>query len=397
MASAQSRLVVMDDEAGICSLIEKVGVRMGFETKSCTEPLKFIDIVKGFVPAVVVIDLKMPGCDGVELLQALKETGCRAQIIVISGMDQRVLSTAERLGRSHGLKMLGVLQKPIKLPELQSLLTNATGAGRSFGRDELEAAIVGDELIVHYQPKIAYEHGAWAIDGAEALVRWQHPTHGLVMPGEFLALAEDSGLIGCLTEHVVRTCVYQVSTWRKRGVDVKVAVNLSAHLTEDLDFPTRLRQLLTEHEVPGSSFVLELTETAAMADPSKAMDILLRLRVSDIGLSIDDFGTGFSSLKQLYQLPFDELKIDRTFVRGLPGDEEARTIVKATIEMAHALNMTVCAEGVETRSALEYLESIRCDHAQGYFISRPVSAAEFEQLVGPWSNLTLRHAVSAEP
>jgi EAL domain-containing protein (putative c-di-GMP-specific phosphodiesterase class I) len=130
---------------------------------------------------------------------------------------------------------------------------------------------------------------------------------------------------------------------------------------------------------------IELTESTAMADATKAMDIFLRLCVNDISLSIDDFGTGFSSLQQLYQLPFDELKIDRMFVRGLPDDEEARAIVRATVDMAHALNMKVCAEGVETRQALDYLESVNCDRAQGYLISPAVAAEKFETFLGTWN------------
>jgi EAL domain-containing protein (putative c-di-GMP-specific phosphodiesterase class I) len=151
---------------------------------------------------------------------------------------------------------------------------------------------------------------------------------------------------------------------------------------------------MDEHDVPGSRLTLELTESAAMADPTKAMDIFLRLRVADLGLAIDDFGTGFSSLKQLYELPFDELKIDRAFVQDLPGDDEARAIVRATIDMGHALGMRVCAEGVETVGALEYLESINCDRAQGVLIGRPASASELERLVGPWRPPRLQRAMS---
>lgn len=394
MAAERHRLLIMDDEPKVCAFIEKAARPLGFEIKSITDPTRFMDILKQFLPSVIITDLRMPGCDGVQLLQGMKDLGCQAQIIVISGMDQRVLSTAEKLGKSHGLEMLGVLQKPIKLAELQLFLRNAMGAPRQFTHEELEAAIASAELVVHYQPKIARSEGTWSIGGAEALVRWQHPSHGLVMPGEFLALAEESDLIGPLTDYVLQTSIHQISSWTKRGLDLSVAVNLSARLVGDLEFPDRLRQLLEEHEVPGSKLTLELTESAAMADPIKAMDIFLRLRMSDVGLSIDDFGTGFSSLQQLYELPFGELKIDRRFVQELPGDDEARAIVRATVDLAHALNMTVCAEGVETRGALEYLESINCDQAQGFLISRAVSAAEFEQSIGPWSAQTLRRAVN---
>jgi EAL domain-containing protein (putative c-di-GMP-specific phosphodiesterase class I) len=392
MALTPHRLLVMDDEPQICSFIENVASRLGFEVTCLVDSIRFMETLKAFAPSAIITDLKMPGCDGVRLLQSMKDADCQAQVIVISGMDQRVLSTAEKLGRSHGLKMVGVLQKPVKLADLELLLRNAMSAQRCFSQEDLKAAIANAELVVHYQPKIARDNGTWSIDGAEALVRWQHPLYGLVLPGEFLALAEESDLIGALTDHVLETSVFQIASWMRRGLNFKVAVNLSARLITDLEFPDRLRQLLQEHDVPGSKLILELTESAAMADPSKAMDVFLRLRMSEIGLSIDDFGTGFSSLKQLYELPFDEVKIDRTFVQELPGDDEARAIVRATIDMAHALGMTACAEGVETRSALEYLESVNCDQAQGFLISRAVPATEFELLVGPWNAQTLRRA-----
>lgn len=392
MSNVANRLLIMDDEPQICTFIGKAAKPLGFEVNSLTDPAEFMDTLKEFVPSVLIIDLKMPGSDGVQLLHNMKQAGCDAHIIVISGMDQRTLNTAERLGRSHGLKMLGVLQKPIKLAELESLLRDAKE--ESFTQDDVAAAIAAGELVVHYQPKIVRNQDHWTIDGAEALVRWQHPSRGLVMPSEFLALAEESDLIGPLTDYVLHTSILQVSSWMKRGLRRKVAVNLSARLIKDLDFPDRLRQLLEEHDVPGSMLTLELTESAAMADPTTAMDVCLRLRLSEVGLAIDDFGTGYSSLQQLYELPFDELKIDRSFIMALPGDESARAIVRATVDMAHALDMTVCAEGVETRSALEYLEAVKCDQAQGFLISRAVSAAEFEQLTGAWSSQTLRRAMN---
>lgn len=390
MVNGSNRLLIVDDEPKICTFIERAAKQLGFEVNYLTDPNLFLETLREFVPSVLIIDLKMPGSDGVQLLHSMKDAGCTAHIIVISGMDQKTLNTAERLGKSHGLKMLGVLQKPIKLAELDTLLGDARV--ESFTTEDVAVAIAAGELVVHYQPKIVRNEHGWLIDGAEALVRWQHPSRGLIMPSEFLALAEESDLIGPLTDYVLHTSILQVSSWMKRGHTRNVAVNLSARLIKDLDFPDRLRQLLEEYEVPGSMLTLELTESAAMADPTAAMDVFLRLRLNEVGLSIDDFGTGYSSLRQLYELPFDELKIDRSFIQALPGDEAARAIVRATIDMAHALDMTVCAEGVETRSALEYLESVNCDQAQGFLISRAVSAAEFEQLTGPWSSQTLRRA-----
>jgi EAL domain-containing protein (putative c-di-GMP-specific phosphodiesterase class I) len=188
-----------------------------------------------------------------------------------------------------------------------------------------------------------------------------------------------------LTDFVVESTIQRLAEWQGRNLDVRVAVNLSASLIDDLTFPERMAALLQKYAVTGRVLGIELTESTAMADATKAMDIFLRLCVNDISLSIDDFGTGFSSLQQLYQLPFDELKIDRMFVNGLPDDDEARAIVRATVDMAHALNIKVCAEGVETLAALGYLESVDCDRVQGFLISRAVPAAEFEGFLGNWN------------
>jgi len=394
MAEGQKRLLIVDDESKFCAFVEKAAARVGLAAKYLTDPSQFIRTLKDFSPSALVIDLKMPGFDGVQLLQRLKEEGCEARIILVSGMDQRVLSTAEKLGRTHGLNIVGVLQKPVKLAELQALLRSAVNVQQRFTPDDLKQAIETGELIVHYQPKIEKNDDRWLVNSAEALIRWRHQTEGLVMPGEFVPLAEEYDLIGPLTDYVLQTCVQQISSWSKQKLDCRLAVNLSARSIEDLEFPDRLKRLMDEHDVPGSSLTLELTESAAMADPAKAMDIFLRLRVADLGLAIDDFGTGFSSLKQLYELPFDELKIDRAFVQDLPGDEEARAIVRATVDMGHALGMRICAEGVETVGALEYLESINCDRAQGFLIGRPASASEFERLVGPWRVPSLRRAAN---
>lgn len=393
MASPANRLLIVDDEPRFCAFVENAAATLGYSSRSLTDASLFLSTFEEFQPSVLIIDLRMPGCDGIQILQTLKWMSCSAKIVLVSGMDRRVLGTAEKLGRSYGLDVVGALEKPVKLQLLQSVLTDVVRGSRRFTREELEHALENDGLIVQYQPKIHRVKGRWDIKGGEALVRWMHPRLGLIAPDRFLGAAENLGLIGALTDHVLETCLCQIVAWDRQGLDLSLAVNLSAKSMIDSEFPDRVVARLRKHGVAGERLTLEVTESAAMADPTKAMDILLRLRVAGVGLAIDDFGTGFSSLKQLYQLPFDELKIDRTFVRDLPGDEEARTIVRATVEMAHALRMTVCAEGVESRGALEYLESIDCDQAQGFLVSRPVSGPEFEQLVGRWGAQMLHRAV----
>lgn len=385
MNEPKNRLLVVDDEPSICKVIERVATPLGYAVRTLNHSASFLQTLRDFKPSLLILDLKMPDADGVQLLQQLRDGQSDAQIIVISGMDQRVLNTAEKLGRSQGLKMVGVLQKPLQRAELERHLSRAMNASRVHTRKDLERALEEQEYVVYYQPKVSLQGGRWIIDGAEALIRWNHPTHGLLPPGEFLPLIEEHGLIDKLTSYVFRSALKQVAIWNGNGLVLRVAVNLSASLINDLGFPDQVAALLNEYKVPGNLLTLELTESTAMADATKAMDIFLRLCVNDIDLSIDDFGTGFSSLQQLYQLPFGELKIDRMFVGGLPDDDEARAIIRATVDMAHALNIKVCAEGVESQAALDYLESVGCDRAQGYLISPAVPVAEFEQVISDWN------------
>jgi EAL domain-containing protein (putative c-di-GMP-specific phosphodiesterase class I) len=196
-----------------------------------------------------------------------------------------------------------------------------------------------------------------------------------------------------ITDFVILQVAQQIPLWKNNSSDFAVAVNLSPICINDLELPDRLQQLLREHDLPGSALTMEITETRAFFDSTKCMDILSRLRMMGVGLSIDDFGTGASSLQQLYRMPFNELKIDGSFVAKVTASEEARVIVRATVDLAHALKMTACAEWVESPEVFAYLESIGCDKMQGYFISEAVRAAEFETVVARWNSRPAeRHA-----
>jgi diguanylate cyclase (GGDEF)-like protein len=242
---------------------------------------------------------------------------------------------------------------------------------------ELRAAIHNNQLELHYQPKVHLRQRR--IVGVEALVRWQHPTLGLIMPDEFVSLAEQHGLITTLTDWVLRTAVEQCRDWRRRGISLRVAVNLSAHSLHNLELPDKIAAVLREADLPAELLDIELTETAMMADLAHAMDIFERLAAMGVRLSIDDFGTGMSSLSYLKRLPVNELKIDQSFVVDMAEDENNAVLVRSIIDLAHNIGREVVAEGVQDLDALQLLEMLGCDTAQGYFISRPRTAAELEE------------------
>jgi EAL domain-containing protein (putative c-di-GMP-specific phosphodiesterase class I) len=237
-----------------------------------------------------------------------------------------------------------------------------------------------DQLKLHYQPQVDVDTGQAV--GVEALVRWQHPDRGLMGPAEFLPLAEVHGLMGLLTQAVLSQAVEQTASWRRRGVHLRMSVNLSVSNLLDLSLPTQVRQLLLLHEVPASALVLEVTETVLMSDSASSLAVVTALTELGTTVSIDDFGTGYASLTYLRELPVAELKLDRSFTVDLLTDTRAAMIIRSTIELAHQLGLRVVAEGVESVAILDRLRQLGCDESQGYLHSPPLPA---DQLVSWWT------------
>jgi diguanylate cyclase (GGDEF)-like protein len=244
---------------------------------------------------------------------------------------------------------------------------------------ELRRAIEADQLLLHYQPKVDLK--TLDVVGAEALVRWRHPKHGMVPPDRFIPLAERGGLIKPLTRWVVGQAVSQCRTWAREGARLPVAVNLSVRNLQDPQFVDEIVELLRSHSVPAEMIQVELTESAVMDDPSRAAETLNSLQTHGIKVSIDDFGTGYFSLANLRRLPVSELKIDKSFVMGMAADgDEDTVIVRSTNELAHNLGLRVVAEGVEDQRTFDRLATFGCDAAQGYHIARPMPPAD----LGRW-------------
>jgi diguanylate cyclase (GGDEF)-like protein/PAS domain S-box-containing protein len=240
---------------------------------------------------------------------------------------------------------------------------------------ELRYAIERDQLFLHYQPTVSLTGGQ--VVGAEALLRWQHPKHGLVPPDQFIPLAEQTGLIKPLTEMVVNAALRQCRAWQRAGLRLSVSVNLSARTLHDPNFADQIDKLLTEHGVSPRSLEMEITESAIMADPDRAMDILSCLSIMGVRLAIDDFGVGHSSLAYLKKLPVHEIKIDKSFILNMDTDPDDVMIARSIIDLGHNQGLKVVAEGVSTQAALDRLTELGCDLVQGYFISRPMPADDF--------------------
>ena len=382
----ENRLLVVDDDSEVGAFFGQVGEDLGFETKVMLDPGQFAQTVLDFSPTVILLDLQMPGRDGIELLRELSTLGRSPKVLIASGLDSRVLTTASELGISMGVDVAGAFCKPIALDELEVLLIRLKSQKKVVTAAGLRQAINDGQLVVHYLPKATFKGpGRWIIEGAEALVRWEHPEYGLLYPRDFIGIAEESGLITEVTDFVFRASMEQARVWFANGLYMELGVNLSAQFLGDLGFPDRLLTLIRENNLDPSMITIELMETASMQDPAVALDILARLRVKNINLCLDDFGTGQSSLTHLYRMPFSEVKLDNQFTNDMRLREDARALVEGLIYLTHKLKMRACAEGVEDEGTLQLLEQMHCDKVQGHVIGAACRAKDLEAIVESWN------------
>jgi PAS domain S-box-containing protein len=383
-AAARQKILVIDDDDDIGELVSAAAETMGCQCTVTTQAATFLEKLAPDT-TLVLLDLMMPGMDGIELLRLLAERNCKADIVLISGVGKRTIESAGQLGEILGLSIVGHLQKPFPIADLKKLLQRLSGfeappivhsSPRALIlKDELQLAVDNDEFVVYYQPQIDIATGH--IFGVEALVRWQHPKHGLIFPDVFIGLMEQFGLIdelGWIVANQGMRDIGKFADWD--GTAVALSLNVSAKSLHDLNFPDTLISIAVKHGVSPADLTIEITESGLIKELSKTLDILTRLRMKQVKLSIDDFGTGFAMLQQIKNIPATELKIDRSFVQEMTSKPRDRIMVQRTIEMAHDLGMHVIAEGVETLEQLDILRSNGCDIAQGYLFSRPIPAKE---------------------
>jgi len=391
---SEDRLLIMDDERSFASFVGEVGTVCGYAVVETDDPAEFRERVSGWRPTVIVLDLRMPQLDGIQLIRDLAQAKCTGVLLIATGLDDRVSETARALAAESGLNVRGVIHKPIRAAALREVLERYCSHNRNLDAEALAHAIATRQLTAHYQPIVRLNTGQ--IAGVEALARWRHPIRGPVSPEVFVPLAEANGLIDSLTDRVLAQALADSVVWWKEGISAFIAINLSAKSMADTGLPERLHQHCLAAGVTPDAVTLELTETATMGD-AQMMDTLTRLRVKGFRLSIDDFGTGFSSLRQLRRLPFSEIKIDKSFVMTLAESADNAKIVRSTIDMARDLGLNTIAEGVETVESLELLRQWGCEFAQGFYFSRPMASdallAQHRMWRGPTDRLPMARAL----
>jgi EAL domain-containing protein (putative c-di-GMP-specific phosphodiesterase class I)/AmiR/NasT family two-component response regulator len=336
-------------------------------------------------------DLAMPGVDGVETLRGLATRHIEAGVVLLSGLDPKLMATVADMAEQLGLRMLGVLRKPFSEAQIAAMIDRYWRMRQPPRRrpslmvtlEELDEAMDEQRIDVYYQPKIRLSDGV--LSGVEALARMHHPAYGVIDPDAFIPLAEESSSrITRLTLSVLRQAIAQAGEWRRKGLDLGMSINMSALAIRRLDLPDIVSDLAAQAGVPNDSITLELTESQVMQS-AEILHIVSRFRLRDFKLAIDDYGTGHSSLQRLQRLPFTELKIDRSFVHGASSDADMRSILETSIDLGRRLRMEVVAEGVENWSDWHLLEGMGCDVAQGYVAARPIAAPGIPLFAQRWA------------
>lgn len=381
-------LVVVDDQPELCDLVLAVAKADGYDATAAIDPIEWLLRTEA-APDVIILDLMMPGMDGIEVLRKLAERGQKSRIILSSAHSERVLDSSMRLAKALGLNIVGRLPKPVKPAQLRDLLRQqmalarpATAGAPQPTLDELQEAIRENQFVIHFQPQVAFSDGHFV--GVEALMRWQHPRHGLLAPGTFVGLAESSGLALPLTRCAMERGLPDCGFLHQHGLDGTVSFNLPPAALNDVRFPEEMTALVERYQTDGMKILFEITETSLASDVTMLLDILTRLRLKGFALSIDDFGTGHSSLSMLHQMPFTELKVDLNFVLVAEADTTAHVIVEKSVALGRELGLKVVAEGVENQLTWNWLKDIGCDVAQGYHIARPMPAAELPAWWKTW-------------
>ncbi|MBF0470696.1 MAG: EAL domain-containing response regulator [Gammaproteobacteria bacterium] len=375
------KVVIVDDDIDIAELLAEVVGMLGYAYEVHHSASHFLG--QGECDAdIVLLDLMLPDVDGIEVMRQLAKQRCAAALILMSGQDQGVLHSATELATEHRLNVVASLGKPIPIRQLEDLLCAvaeniAVSVNRVFAESEapitvadLDRAMAQGELLLHYQPQINLKDGT--LHGVEALIRWQHPSRGLVPPGQFIPLAEAKQRMGGLTSIVINQAARQLRQWQEQGVRIPISINVSADNLSSLQLPEQLQQLLQQHQLDPDLLTIEITESALMREVNSALDTLTRLRLKSFQLSIDDFGTGYSSLIQLYRAPFTELKVDQRFIINMLKDREAHVIVEICVLLGQKLGLQVVAEGIEDEETLKAVTALGCDIGQGFHLARPM-------------------------
>ncbi|HEU0188589.1 MAG TPA: EAL domain-containing response regulator [Gallionella sp.] len=381
------RILVTEDHnfqrKAVVHMLQSLGVEGVLQASNGKQALEILQREPAL--DIVMSDLDMPEMDGMEFIRHLAKLHPGISVCIMSSMDSALITSVEKMAKSYGHRLLGAMEKPLFLDQLKNMIAlhqqaqkktvRTTASAASFSLEEVLQAVRDKQIEPFLQPKVMLSNGR--LIGAESLARWVHPEQGVIAPYAFIPLLEQSGNMEEITFLMLEKTACACRLLQDEGHKLAISVNLSLSSLSDTTLAERVTRTVRRAGVDPHHIILEVTESAAMTDVAPALENLARLRMHGFGLSIDDYGTGFSSMQQLTRVPFSELKIDRSFVTDCATNHSLRVIVESSIDMARKLHVKSVAEGVETQEEWDMLKSMNCDVVQGYFIAKPMDSAAF--------------------
>src|SRR3954465_2494886 len=385
-------LVAEDHDFQRKTMVRMLGALGAMQVSEAGDGKAALDIFTAGQPPgdIIISDLEMPGMDGMEFMRHVGAADRPVSVILSSALDAALISSVEAMTKAYGITLLGAISKPVTQDKLRNLIDKFAPpkprtprpAPAAIPLDEIRRGLEARQFEPFFQPKVSLSTGK--VTGAEALARWRHPEKGMVAPYAFIPAMEDAGLIDDLTWVILEKSAACCREWASRGLELAISVNLSVKSLGEPGLAERITERVAGQKLDPKHIVLEITESAAMTDVGKGLEHLTRLRMKPFELSIDDYGTGYSSMQQLSRIPFSELKIDQSFVFSALEKESSKVILSSSLDMARKLGLKAVAEGVETRAHWNLLQSLGCDIAQGYFIAKPMEAGALEAWALQW-------------
>jgi EAL domain-containing protein (putative c-di-GMP-specific phosphodiesterase class I)/CheY-like chemotaxis protein len=389
-------VLIFDDDEAVGRVLVRAATWLGIDAVAVNDPDAFDEQLRTNPPHIVILDLQLGATDGVKQLHVLADRKFSGAVVLMSGFDTRVLGSAQLVARGLGLNIDSVLEKPLRLASVQQMLERLHKPIEHLTIERLREAIANGEMRLNFQPVVSRKPKI--IHKLEALVRWHHPVVGVVYPGDFIPMAEgDVVTMDALTAWVIRGAVEAYGELETFGVRVPMSVNVSVRNLHNLAFPDWIEQCLSDGAMPAECLHVEITESAAFGEAATALNVLSRMRLKGISLSIDDFGTSYASFKVLRHMPFSEIKIDRSFVSDMIVSRDSHAIVKSIIDLAANMDMNCVAEGVETEDTADLLEELGVVTMQGYLFAKPMTVGAIPGWLTKWtvSEVPVRHRDSA--
>jgi EAL domain-containing protein (putative c-di-GMP-specific phosphodiesterase class I)/CheY-like chemotaxis protein len=384
---AKLRFLIVQDHGfqrwAVGELLQGLGARYILTASDGHDALEIFRSVSEPID-IILSDLDMPGMDGMEFIRHVGEAGKPVSLILLSRLDRSLVASVEMMTRAYGVHLLAALDNPATARKLEAAIrlhdanrpaASVAGEPRaSFSVAEIADGLEEGQFEPYFQPKVDLE--SERLVGAEALARWRHPTHGIIAAGAFIGTLEKAGWIEALTQVMLEKAALACRSWQNAGIDATVSINLSVESLAHVNLVDRMTQVVDRRALAPASVIFEITESAATHEVGRTIENLARLRVKGFGLSLDDYGTGYSSMQQLTRIPFTELKIDQSFVINA-AQPASRAMLESSLELAGKLGITAVAEGVETKVEWDLVRGMGCRLGQGYFIGHPMEGGEF--------------------